>query len=139
LLALAGIAPQVQQCCISQHPIQPDFTDQNWQVGFSVEVGGTYRLAVEASQPQRVLHPVASRSHGVDQSPLPRLTCKLNAIELTIVQQLAAAELSPSCLDAIAPIWVKVERMLRDYAQYHFGRSIRSATLVDALAMSAES
>jgi DNA repair protein RecO (recombination protein O) len=138
-LALAGIAPQVQQCCISQHQIQPDFTDPNWQVGFSVEAGGTYRLAVEMSQPENLFHPVVSRSHGVTQSPLPRLTCKLNAVELTIVQQLAAAELSQASLDAIAPLWVKVERMLRDYAQYHFGRSIRSATLVDALAMSAES
>jgi len=139
LLALAGIAPQVQQCCISQHPIQPDFTDQNWQVGFSVEAGGTYTLAVEASQPENRFHPVANRSQGVAQSPLPRLTCKLNAIELAIVQQLAAAELSQMSREAIAPLWVKVERMLRDYAQYHFGRSIRSAALVDALAMSAES
>lgn len=139
LLALAGIAPQVQQCCITQHPIQPDFTDPNWQVGFSVEAGGTYRLAVEVSQPENLFHPLVSRNPGISQSPLPRLTCKLTAVELTIVQQLAAAELTPASLDAIAPLWVKVERMLRDYAQYHLGRSIRSATLLNALTMSAES
>ncbi|MEQ8756008.1 MAG: DNA repair protein RecO [Coleofasciculus sp. G1-WW12-02] len=138
LLALAGIAPQVQQCCITQHPIQPDVTDPNWQVGFSVEAGGTYRLAVEVSQPENLFHPLVSRNHGISQSPLPRLTCKLSAVELTIVQQLAAAELTPASLDAIAPLWVKVERMLRDYAQYHFGRSIRSAGLLNALTMSAE-
>lgn len=139
LLALAGIAPQVQQCCITQHPIQPDVTDPNWQVGFSVEAGGTYRLAVEVSQPENLFHPLVSRNHGISQSPLPRLTCKLSAVELTIVQQLAAAELTPASLDAIAPLWVKVERMLRDYAQYHFGRSIRSAELLNALTMPAES
>jgi DNA repair protein RecO (recombination protein O) len=37
--------------------------------------------------------------------------------------------------EAVDEVWVKVERILRDYAQYHFGRSIRSATLVDALSI----
>jgi DNA repair protein RecO (recombination protein O) len=40
-----------------------------------------------------------------------------------------------SPLKSVDQVWVKVERILRDYAQYHFGRSIRSAALVDALSI----
>jgi DNA repair protein RecO (recombination protein O) len=79
--------------------------------------------------------------------PPPRLNTKLDAIELTLLQKLAEAELpdlstmlpaqvaSLSPLESFEPVWVKVERILRDYAQYHFGRSIRSAVLVDALSI----
>ncbi|MEH1822606.1 MAG: DNA repair protein RecO [Nostoc sp.] len=44
LLALAGLTPQVQICCLSQHPLKPDFTNPNWQVGFSIPAGGTVSL-----------------------------------------------------------------------------------------------
>jgi len=45
LLALGGITPQVQVCCLSGRSLTPDFTDPNWQVGFSVPAGGTVSLA----------------------------------------------------------------------------------------------
>ncbi len=81
----------------------------------------------------------------VPTTPLPRLNTQLDAIELTLLQQLATSELPP--LETLFPqqrtdlflqksmngVWVKVERVLREYAQYHFGKTIRSATLVDAL------
>ena len=35
LLALAGLAPQVHMCCLTQEPIRPDLGDSNWRVGFS--------------------------------------------------------------------------------------------------------
>ncbi|MCC5649328.1 DNA repair protein RecO [Nostoc sp. XA013] len=44
LLALAGVTPQVQVCCLSGRPLNPDFTDPNWQVGFSIPAGGTVCL-----------------------------------------------------------------------------------------------
>ncbi|MEH2173736.1 DNA repair protein RecO [Nostoc sp.] len=44
LLALAGLTPQVQICCLSQRSLKPDFTDPNWQVGFSIPAGGTVSL-----------------------------------------------------------------------------------------------
>ncbi|MDZ8185154.1 MAG: DNA repair protein RecO [Nostoc sp. ChiSLP02] len=44
LLALAGLTPQVQICCLSGRPLTPDFTDPNWQVGFSIPAGGTVCL-----------------------------------------------------------------------------------------------
>jgi DNA repair protein RecO (recombination protein O) len=75
------------------------------------------------------------------------LNTKLDATELTLLQQLGKAELPPlntvsldqpgdkSPLKSVDQVWVKLERILRDYAQYHFGRSIRSAALVDALSI----
>jgi DNA repair protein RecO (recombination protein O) len=155
LLALAGIAPQVRVCCVTQHSINPDFTDPDWRVGFSVDAGGTVSLAPNESEVQRWHRPVIAReaitagTTGSDQtdaatSPPLRLNTKLDAIELTRLQQLAEAELPKlpamlpehsgdlSPLESVDPIWVKVERILREYAQYHFGRQIRSAALVDA-------
>jgi DNA repair protein RecO (recombination protein O) len=45
LLALAGVAPQVQVCCVTQHSLKPDFTTPDWRVGFSVDAGGAVSLA----------------------------------------------------------------------------------------------
>jgi DNA repair protein RecO (recombination protein O) len=66
-------------------------------------------------------------------------------LELTLLQKLAEAQLPQLStllpegglftVDSLDTAWVKVERVLRDYAQYHFGRAIRSATLVDALSI----
>lgn len=164
LLALSGIAPQVQVCCLTQESIDPDFTDSNWQVGFSIEAGGVVRIA--QNQPlirtnssrlgteqnrlvtQQVKNTLANGSQKFDNirtQPYPRLNNQLNACELTLLQQLASAkfpslpQLLPDQLggfysqQSVNKIWVKVEQILREYTQYHCGRSIRSATLWESL------
>lgn len=157
LLALAGIAPQVRVCCVTQHSLNPDFTDPDWRVGFSVDAGGTVSLPLKELEVSRLNHSVLATGAGSQiqeydsmnpqPSPPPRLNAKLNAIELALLQQLAAAELPllTSVLPepqrnlfsqkSVSEVWAKVERVLREYAQYHFGRSIRSAALVDALSI----
>ena len=124
LLALAGITPQVQVCCLTQQTLTPEFTDPNWQVGFSVPAGGTVSLAALATTGTRQETPV--------------LNTRLSATELALLQQLAGANLSQ--IDAFLPdqplpietSWLSVERILRSYVQYHLGRPIRSATLIDS-------
>lgn len=158
LLALAGIAPQVQLCCITQHSLKPDFTDPNWRVGFSVDAGGTVKLTLDESKLPNFRRPSISKGGTITQTntneeveiqtaPPPRLNAQLDAMELTVLQKLAEAELPQlntvlsdqtdnlSSSKSLDTVWMKVERILRDYAQYHFGRSIRSATLVDALSI----
>jgi DNA repair protein RecO (recombination protein O) len=156
LLALAGVVPQVQVCCVTQHSLKPDFTDPNWRVGFSIDAGGAVSLADNNSVAQSLPRPVlarggtiapatASDASDVQTPPPPRLNAKLTALELTLLQKLAEAQLPQLntllpqgglfTVDAMDTAWVKVERVLRDYAQYHFGRAIRSATLVDALSI----
>ncbi|HIK31856.1 MAG TPA: DNA repair protein RecO [Oscillatoriales cyanobacterium M59_W2019_021] len=132
LLASAGLAPQVRDCCVTQRAIVPDITDPNWRVSFKIDAGGTVSTPEESQ-----LH-VARETGGhyrTDRSPtLPPIY--LNATELTLLQQLTLAELPPlpepmATSPAIDRAWVAIERILRQYAQYHFGRSIRSATLID--------
>lgn len=203
LLALAGITPQVQVCCLTQRSLTPDFTEPNWRVGFSVPAGGTVSLPAleslkaegrggggELGAPFRGLGavrrwgdgkklqknsidvhsplppnphsgprvppilpsptpPLSSRrgivaeptSIGyqtvVHQQEIPVLNTRLNATELALLQQLAGAELTQ--LNAFLPqpvsphtSWQIIEQILRQYAQYHFGRPIRSATLIDS-------
>ncbi len=156
LLALAGIAPQVQVCCVTQQSLTPVFTDPDWRVGFSVDAGGTVSLALHNPEVGKLNRPVVasggimaqttdSYQGDVHTAPAPRLNAKLDAIELTLLQKLAEAELPQLNTlllnqagdlpppESISTVWVKVERILREYAQYHFGRSIRSAALMDAL------
>lgn len=153
LLALAGIPPQVQVCCLSQNPLKPDFTDPDWRVGFSIETGGIFSLVENKPRLQLAQTPVAvtegraaqaTAIYDRDEQSTPpiRIDRKLNALELTLFQQLATAELPDLILllqnqlvapDAIPSAWAKVELILRYYAQYHFGKSIKSADLVDTL------
>jgi DNA repair protein RecO (recombination protein O) len=159
LLALAGIAPQVRVCCVTQHSLKPDLTNPDWRVGFSVDAGGIVSLGGNELGVQRLNPPVIvrervrSQESGHDQTDVhpcspPRLSTKLDAFELTLLQQLGEAELpqlnrvlpdsseDKFILESADTVWVKVERVLREYAQYHLGRSIRSAALVDALSIS---
>jgi DNA repair protein RecO (recombination protein O) len=133
LLTSAGLEPQVRECCLTQRAIVPDIANPNWRVGFKIDAGGIIAL-MEESQPH-----VAKETGGnyrIDRSPsLPLIY--LNATELTLLQQLALPELPllPESLErspTIVRSWVTIERILRQYAQYHFGRAIRSATLMDS-------
>lgn len=116
LLANAGIAPQVQACCITKSPLAPDFSDPNWRVGFCPSSGGTIKRDGDSSS-------------TVSQH-------QLNATELTLLQQLACRSLSQlqqnlGQQESSYISWLSVERILRHYTQYHFGRIIRSAALID--------
>lgn len=156
LLASAGIAPQVQVCSVTQRPIMPDFRTLNWWVGFSFDLGGTVSLSglKDNSTEQCINYPLTrsvSRSNETDSSTASppkgfRLNAKLNAAQLSIWQRLALPQLTEisekgSILGANSTIltsesislsdWISVEQLLRRYAEYHLGRTIRSASLVD--------
>ncbi len=169
LLALAGITPQVQVCCLSGRSLTPDFNDPDWRVGFSVPAGGTVslsalqRLQAEGEKRTRrqgdketrgglgeipsissltfskqgVVAEATSTSYHHRQE-IPVLNTRINATELNLLQQLAAAELNQLntlLLDAsVSPdtSWQFIEQILRQYTQYHLGRPIRSAVLLDS-------
>jgi DNA repair protein RecO (recombination protein O) len=134
LLALAGLAPQVQVCCATRHPLIPNFTDPNWQTGFSIPSGGTFSLSelanleAELSSEIGSLYKSASRSRQMNSSK--HLTnFHINAKELAALQQLASPELGEGIADRTT--WVSVENILRQYAQYHLGCTIRSGSSID--------
>ncbi|MGL5133154.1 MAG: DNA repair protein RecO [Planktothrix sp.] len=149
LLALGGTAPQVQLCCLSQRRLQPNFTDEHWRVGFSIETGGIINLSEwtpSALKPQKPI-PVASKTPTVKESgnlytietvPQPQLkiNTKLTAGQLAILQHLAQPELLNPDVSSrseliVAWDWMTVERTLRQYTEYHLGCCIRSASLID--------
>lgn len=143
LLALAGIAPQVQNCCLTQQTITPDFATPDWQVGFSISAGGTVSLsAPERSKAENravaMQNAIASTErvaettsyYQVHPRSLPQITTRFNATELTLLQQLAAAEISP--VEQSDRSWLAIEQILRQYVQYHIDRPIRSAALIDS-------
>ena len=169
LLALAGITPQVQVCCLTERPLTPDFNDPDWRVGFSVPAGGTVSLSalqhLQAEggkmirrqgdrETRRVVEiPLGSASFSIKGvvaeantgyqtvihcQEIPVLNTRINAIELALLQQLAGAELNQ--LNTLLPdasvcsdtSWQFIEQILRQYTQYHLGRPIRSAALLDS-------
>ena len=153
LLALAGTAPQVQLCCLSQRRLQPNFTDEHWRVGFSIETGGIINLSewTPSPTPSRLRAqkpiPVASKPPRVQESgnlytvesvPQPQLkiNTKLTAAQLAILQHLAQPELLHPEVSSLFELisawdWMTVERTLRQYTEYHLGCCIRSGSLID--------
>jgi DNA repair protein RecO (recombination protein O) len=164
MLAIAGVAPQVDACCMTRRAIAPNFIDSSWRVGFSIAAGGTVTLEVlerlNARNPRPNLRssqpPNGGLSHApphVHDGPLPKARNQLlTADELSLLQQLAAQPWESVSLDetppadqppkgqspegrsphVTSPVWFAVERLLRQYAQFHFDRPIRSAALIDA-------
>jgi len=134
LLALAGLAPQVQVCCATRHPLIPNFSDPNWQTGFSIPSGGTFSLSelanleAELSSEIGSLYKSASRSRQMNSSK-PLTNFNINGKELAALQQLASPELGEGIADRTT--WVSVENILRQYAQYHLGCTIRSGSSID--------
>lgn len=162
LLALAGIAPQVQSCCLSGISLKPDLGNSNYRVGFSATSGGIVSLsALERLQKQGrnnslvntmpVSYPNSPRTVSanrvaeqngqsyqtiVHRQETPVLISRINSQELALLQQLSQAELTLNVLTqnntATNANWIFIEQILRQYAQYHFGRPIRSAALIDS-------
>ena len=138
--ALAGLSPQVQVCCLTQKTLIPDFTDPNWRVGFSVTAGGTVCLQAweswrkDRDQPRLTSsahHPNLSYQTVVHRQDIPVISCRLDATELAMLQHLSQPGIMR--MDAAKNYgWLSVEQILRQYAQYHLGRPIRSATLIDS-------
>lgn len=156
LLALAGNPPQVQFCCLTQQPFDLNFDDPNWRVGFSIDAGGLIDLAewTKLQKQSRRNAPQPSRSENREQSerrvaelqqaytieytpePVYRLSAKLTASQVAILQQLAQPELlnplaDPLAWESSAFDWMTIERILRQYAQYQVGYPIRSGSLID--------
>ncbi len=122
LLALAGVAPQVHCCTITQQGLLPLTDRPSWWVGFSTTSGGIVAMTV---------------------NPLPDLTTRLTAVQLALLQELTQPNLqwldvgdnvpqSSMVMAASIKDWLVIEQVLRHYAQYHFERPIRSADLMDS-------
>jgi DNA repair protein RecO (recombination protein O) len=148
LLALGGVAPQVQFCNLTQRLIEPNFHQLQWQVGFSIAGGGIVSLSDGHQHPQKTgsLAKVAERSEGYTVEPENQLELRINfrltPTQFAILQTLAQPQLrdefgtesefdSPPSGAAELSDWVFIEQVLRQYTEYHLGRKIRSAPLIE--------
>ena len=141
LIAIAGLTPQVFNCCLTSQGISPNFHFAGWNAGFSFEGGGIVDLeAWYKIQQQQKEHPEEDLQVR-HNNRLPKINHRLDALELAILQQLkqnnlptrenyADFDLARANLDRA---WMRVERILREYIQYHLGKTIRSANLVESL------
>lgn len=131
LLAIEGIAPQVQACCVSRHPVSPDFTDPDWRIQFSISTGGI--ITEEALNDYGVN---IQEVNGITIIPMPKkqfITHYLKAEELAIFQELSMPEIKLELIEKYSNLedWQTIERLLRQYIQYYLDYSVRSATLID--------
>ncbi|MEM8780906.1 MAG: DNA repair protein RecO [Cyanobacteria bacterium P01_G01_bin.49] len=139
LLAIAGIGPQVQRCCVTQTALMPNFHDPSWRVGFSFEAGGLIDLTIKETLQTALKIPSTPDSCSL----LPTINYQLKATELILLQQLNYSSLPhpgkiipAEILDRVFTVpWVEVEQLLRNYAQYQLGHSFRAATLIDSLGL----
>ena len=117
-LAVGGVAPQVNHCCVTQQAIAGDFDPAIWKVGFSLQAGGVVA---------KLLHPPATDA----AIAYPHVRARLDPERLCRLQQLPTPTLS-GFTDNL-PAWKTIEELLRAYSQRQFGRAIRSATLIDTV------
>ncbi|MDJ0725525.1 MAG: DNA repair protein RecO [Prochloraceae cyanobacterium] len=118
LLALAGIAPSTHLCCQTQKILNVDLNDAQFNVGFSFQAGGAIAL------------------NAIDNSQATvKIDRRLSGLELALLQKLGERYLpqSESMSDraSLRIAWFKLEKLLRDYAQYYFDRKIKSASSID--------
>lgn len=134
ILAIAGIAPQVHACCITQKPMEIASFNIHWRGGLSFEQGGVVNILGQINQA-----PEGNKTNDYGNSFI--VNYKINAVELGIMQSLNEKYL-PEITEIIPPqlkmlsvdaAWVRIEKILRQYIQHHLGKSIRSADLVDNL------
>lgn len=152
-LVLEGVAPEVYRCCITQQALKPNWMDANWRAGFSAPNGGVVTLEVlqtlQQQSPKRLISTQTSRSTGSFRQP-PMLHRSISATELALLQTCSSkypqevdqteSSQNTESSDPLSVIadqfstenWLSVEHLIRQYAQYHFDRPIRSASLVDA-------
>ena len=133
LLAIAGLTPQVFDCCVTQRSVS--FNSDSSGVGFSFEGGGIIDLdAVTKIQKQPELDDEENYNLRI-----PKIDYRINGIELAVLQQLNHHQLPTELLATkngdldLETTWIRIERILREYIQYHIGKTIRSASLVDNL------
>ena len=144
LLNLAGLTPQVESCCLTQRLLTPDWTNPQWQVGFSIPSGGiicldawkSLRKEIEQGKWENaeIAQTCASNPSYetvFHQQELPIISRRLNGKQLVMLQHLSETEIMK--IDAASDSgWLAVEQILRQYVQYHLGQPIRSATLIDS-------
>ncbi len=68
---------------------------------------------------------------GIIENQPEKINKYLTGVELSLLQKLGAKTLPPNF--SIETSWPQVERLLREYTEYHLGRNLKTAGLIDSL------
>lgn len=145
LLVLAGIAPQLQQCCLSQTQIDGALAGTQAGLYFSYDDGGV----VLGDKLQHLDQPSSPQSaevkgrYAAGRKPrqLHQLVARLTAQDYWILQYLDRLKILAdnhldrhleSSLSVTVQDWLSVEKILRGYALHYFDRPIKSANLIES-------
>ncbi|MFN3926306.1 MAG: DNA repair protein RecO [Pseudanabaenaceae cyanobacterium] len=106
LLAIAGFAPSLHRCCLTQRAIGVS------QAGFSVVGGGLVALG---------------GVHDLDS----QISHYLTAEEVGALQELGQVQLTEGTIALPLPVWLTLEKVLRACTQYYFDQPLHSPPLLD--------
>ncbi len=62
LLTLAGVAPRVHVCCLTQAAVEPDLADEHWAIAFRSDLGGLVSLEPDSRPMRHSVRSAASQS-----------------------------------------------------------------------------
>ncbi len=114
LLDLVGIAPQWHQCRDGGGTIEPPETNSDWRVGFSFAAGGV--LTTDGGD--RLLTASEVRLGQWLATPATHTLALREFLEASRAYPLS--------------VWLSLERVIRQYVQFHFDKVLRVPPLLDA-------
>ncbi|WJI27473.1 DNA repair protein RecO [Thermosynechococcus sp. B3] len=127
ILRLGGIAPEWYQCHESGCQIAVPAADTDWRVGFSFARGGVFTLT--EARPNNSLAAVSSegdRQLTASEVRLGQWLALPTTPSLARDEFLAQAETYP------LSVWLSLERVLRQYLQFHLEQTLRVPPLLDS-------
>ncbi|BCX11426.1 MAG: DNA repair protein RecO [Thermosynechococcus sp.] len=127
ILRLGGIAPEWYQCHESGCKIAVPTADTDWRLGFSFASGGVFTIRAD--------HPVGNGSFagaGGDRQ-LTASEVRLGQwLALPTTQFLARDEFLAQAEAYPLSVWLSLERVLRQYLQFHLEQALRVPPLLDS-------
>ncbi|WP_460193468.1 DNA repair protein RecO [Thermosynechococcus sp. FA-CM-4201] len=125
ILRLAGIAPEWYQCHESGCEIAVPAADTDWRLGFSFASGGVFTLKAE--------HTVGNDSGISGDRQLTASEVRLGQwLAMPTTQSLARDEFLTQAEAYPLSVWLSLERVLRQYLQFHLEQTLRVPPLLDS-------
>ncbi|MFN4194771.1 MAG: DNA repair protein RecO, partial [Thermosynechococcus sp.] len=127
ILRLGGIAPEWYQCHDSSCKITVPAADTDWRVGFSFASGGVFTIKAQ--------HTVGNNSlAGISgDRQLTASEVRLGQwLAMPTTQSLARDEFLTQAEAYPLSVWLSLERVLRQYLQFHLEQTLRVPPLLDS-------
>lgn len=127
ILRLGGIAPEWYRCHESGCEIAVPAADTDWRLGFSFASGGVFTLKAEHAAPHDSLSGIGGdRQLTAGEVRLGQWLAMPTTQSLPRDEFLTQAEAYP------LSVWLSLERVLRQYLQFHLEQTLRVPPLLDS-------